>query len=298
MEPRAERKRLYSWLRYCLIGEGLPDEHLIQTQPLDRCHTGILFPLQPGEYGEDVAAEPDEAADDDTPVNAQRVQPAGNLDNRRFVPPSSVGFSFYISGGSVQLQLIASAMRYRLENESDDQAIPRQQDGRFATEWRRERLGGTDGEAHDCQAPRQRRVTSERIPVFLPVGEKTALAQLLLLWRPLHDGWLVTASLSNTQRLAPPLEANATTGRARAVQRNQLALFEVGLRCVIDAGVVGPYPGQSFADLTQEEQELELQYQTHRVYAVGHGAAVEWELGTSRSTASAPNSCPLARSPR
>lgn len=59
MEPRADRYRLYLWLRSCLIGERLADARLAQTQPLERCHTGILFPLQPGAYGEDVAADLD-----------------------------------------------------------------------------------------------------------------------------------------------------------------------------------------------------------------------------------------------
>jgi hypothetical protein len=121
-------------------------------------------------------------------------------------------------------------------------------------------------------------VHTESTPVFANGTHKTALAELRLLWRPVHEGWLVTVSLSNTQCMDPKLENNASAGRERAIQRNRLALFEVQLRCVIDAGTVGPYPGQSFADLTEEEQELELQYQAHRVYAVGHGAAVDWTL--------------------
>ena len=105
-------------------------------------------------------------------------------------------------------------------------------------------------------------------------------AELFVLWRPLADGWLVTASLSNTQA--------AETGRdsaETAAKGNEQALFEAELACIIDSGEVGPYPGVQYSLLSDEEQELEFQYRHHRVYAIGHGAAVDWDLKDGRVAA-------------
>ena len=47
-------------------------------------------------------------------------------------------------------------------------------------------------------------------------------------------------------------------------------------------GKVCPYPGVQYSLLCKEEQELTLQYRHHRVDAVGHGAAAEWDLAGER----------------
>lgn len=56
------------------------------------------------------------------------------------------------------------------------------------------------------------------------------------------------------------------------------SLFESELRCFIPEQAVRNYPRVSHALLSDEEQELELRYKDERVYAIGHGVAVDWRL--------------------
>ena len=64
--------------------------------------------------------------------------------------------------------------------------------------------------------------------------------------------------------------------RQRAVERVDKSLFEARLECAVEGGQLVEYPRVDPSLLTEEEQELELQYRDRRIYAVGHGAAVDW----------------------
>ncbi|WPL19694.1 hypothetical protein Thiowin_04835 [Thiorhodovibrio winogradskyi] len=264
------RDRLYAWLRQCLIGEG---EALIGIKPLDRYQTGILFPILRGEFGIDPARDESDAGDHIDEGDGDAGEAAHQVlgispRKQRFVPPSSVGFSFFVVGEKIRLQLVPRARRYFLTGASDEHGITRDQQGRFANNWESDDLGGDESVAYEFVAPDDRRFLRTSFDVFS--DGNNALAELLLIWRPLARGWLVTASLSNTQLLMP-----SNQGEKESRERNTMALFDVGLECIIDAGVVGPYPGVSFDQLSDEDQELELRYRNHRVYAIGHGAAVD-----------------------
>ncbi len=272
MEFNTHRDEIYDWLRRCLIGPGAAGgSDLNRIKPLDRYQTGILFPIVKGEEGLDPAA-PIEVAEEDAegedqdgpgPTVTSVSQP-----RRRFVPPSSVGLSFFVAGDDIRLQLIPRAVHYALQGERDGA-------GRFVqAEWRRDLLGADDSETCNLAAPRRRQAETWRQPAF------DGRAELFVLWRPLADGWLVTTSLSNTQCLAH--QGDRDKG---AVEGNERALFEAELACTIDSGEVGPYPGVQYSLLSNEEQELEFQYRHHRVYAIGHGAAVDWDLKDGRVAA-------------
>ena len=271
MDYNSHRNQLYRWLRACLLGPGTDADtgYLHRIKPLDRYQTGILFPIVRGENGLDPAADIDEGEDPEvigdqdgpgpTPSSASRPK-------RRFVPPSSMGLSFFVSGEEIRLQLIPCATYYRPRTE---QTAAGRRD-----EWERLQLGAGDSEARNMRAPDTRRTITVRQDVF------DGRAELFVLWRRLADGWLVTASLSNTQ-----IAEAARDSPAAGAKRNEQALFEAGLDCIIDSGEVGPYPGVQYSLLSDEEQELEFQYRHHRVYAIGHGAAVDWELRDGRVAA-------------
>ncbi len=273
MDYNAYRERIYHWLHSCLIGPGNDPiaEHTLRIKPLERYQTGILFPIVKGEDGLDPAAGEIEDLDDASDLQGDQdgVQPtsvSANQPRRRFVPPSSVGFSFFVCGDDIRFQLIPRAVRYE---PLDDRTMVG-----HADDWQYIQLGANDTEAHDLVAPHGGGAAIWRERVFYQRGE------LFVLWRPLADGWLVTASLSNTQELSQIQDRSKYEA-----ERNAKVLFEVGLECVIDAGVVGSYPGVHYDNLTPEEQELELQYRRHRVYAIGHGAAVNWEYKDDRVVA-------------
>ena len=90
--------------------------------------------------------------------------------------------------------------------------------------------------------------------------------------RPHRDGAILTITLFN--RLAA-----GDSGPGRAQERIEKSLFEARVECVVEDGELVEYPRVDPSLLTEEEQELELQYKDRRIYAVGHGAAVDWDAG-------------------
>ncbi len=68
----------------------------------------------------------------------------------------------------------------------------------------------------------------------------------------------------------------------RTRDRVSKSLFEVRLECVVESGDLLEYPRVEPSLLTHEEQELELQYRDKRIYAIGHGAAANWDTSPNR----------------
>ncbi len=178
---------------------------------------------------------------------------------RRYIPPSSVGFSFFASGRDLRFQVCCSAVRYeRKEN--------RDATGQFTrTEYRRIPLGG--GEESITFT------STNRLQIWPrpDKGSNGSRAGIDVLRRPFRDGWIITVSLFNAQELDPG-------GSPQSISQERIAksLFEVDLRCHLESGEVGTYPRVDYSLLDDEEQELELQYRSRHIYAVGHGAAVNW----------------------
>lgn len=244
------------------MGPGFQENILAGIQPADRYHVGVLFPIIKGEEGIDPASEyPDECDGTvslgDDKKNGDGVNPTQK--KRRYIPPSSVGFSFFIQGDRIELQVQSSAVRYARTGERDHR-------GRFIRqEWQGEKIASPAGETINLRAPQIRKTCSERFKVF---AEK---AEIFSLWRPYATGWITTISLCNTA------EAVCDTPRQWKSARNEKSLFEARLGCTVDTGEVGNYPRVDRALLTEEEQELELQYKDRHIYAVGHGAAADWK---------------------
>ncbi len=259
------RKRLIDWLRNQLIGPA--GEGSLRMSPLDRYPTGVLHPIDPSLSGVDPAAEPQGEAepallDDDEDANgddeADGEPLARPVRRRRYVPPSSVGFSFYMRG-TVRLAIAASAAVYRGPGERDDA-------GRFQrAEYRRSALPKTAVE-WSASAPRTSHV------IWNDCAGWTGSAGIDVRARPHGDGRIVTVTLFNRTALAPAKQA---VDRTRA--RVEKALFEARLDCLIESGELLEYPRADLSLLTEEEQELELQYREQRIYAVGHGGAAGWE---------------------
>lgn len=280
-----ERERVYRWIRHALLGPpvGLggtgPVATLNGIKPLERFQTAILFPVASDESGLDPA---DDDAEDDTETGliagdgGEKTAAASvGRGKRRIVPPSSVGFSYFVQGDVVELQLIPRAVRYDLRKEGPWE------------EWRAIVLGEQGSDARSLRLPSEDpALVRKQFDVFADqAGSGEKMARLDVRWRVYKDGWLVTVSLSNTQAAAPQAGNSADSGRARnqaLIELNKLALFEVALECVINEGQVGPYPRTDFQLLGEEEQELELRYRNHIIYAIGHGAAVDWTLRDGR----------------
>ena len=254
------REKLVNWLRQQLIGPAGEGE--LGVSPLVRYPTGVLYPIEPGESGIDPASadlatmdstrledQEEETLATDTEEGESLAQPARR---RRYVPPSSVGFSFCVRG-DVRLSITASATTYRATDDRDEF-------GQFqATRYERTRLD------------EQTLIWSKSDKSNQRIWENQAGIDIRA--RPHRHGTIVTVTMVNRGELA----RNAAP-RQRAVERVDKSLFEARLECAVEGGQLVEYPRVDPSLLTEEEQELELQYRDRRIYAVGHGAAVDWEV--------------------
>ena len=256
---KTARRDLLNWLKRQLIGPA-SGENLLRGSPLDRYPTGILFPIMRDEEGIDPASVSDDDDDteslgDDTTAGSD-AQPATK--RRRYMPPSSVGFSFFASGEEVRLHVVFSAARYEEKRDSK----------KLTGQYKRVCIGG-DNEAKTFTQPDKPPSTQPNQRVDVLGGS----ASVDVLWRPFQNGWIVTVSLFNKHELN-------TKGKPKELtqERTRQSLFEVNLRCSLEAGEIGTYPRVDKCLLSEEDQELELQYKHRHIYAIGHGAAVDWRV--------------------
>lgn len=293
MNYAENRKYLVEWIRSQLTGSVSDEGRKLGVRPPGRCTDpeekyeiirgispaerfpiGILYPVYKGSDGIDPASETQDDEDDGFSTagdsNDQPAEPV--IKRRRYVPPSSVGFSFFVRGKTIKFQVLCSSVRYKKKSVEGNRVVARDEEGRFTKdEWYRIPLTDTDGEVNTFTAPAYTKNVTVREPVRKRVAVLGGRAGIDVLWRPFLDGWLTTVSLFNTHELAVDGDA-----KMLSLERNEHSLFEVELRCVFDAGEVGVYPRVDKSLLTEEEQELELQYKHRHIYAVGHGAAVNW----------------------
>lgn len=273
MDYRNKREEVVDWLRRQLIGPGNEKKQPIDSEsdkeilqgisPLDRYPTGVLFPVIRGEEGLDPVSVSDEedAGIGEEKKEINKAEPV--VKPRRYMPPSSVGFSFFARGDLVRFQIICAATRYKRIGERDER-------GRFRKiEYERIKLGGDKETATVSVTVHQlKKQFTQRCSVF------GGLAGIDVLWRPFSDGLIVTVSLFNNRQ---EMDGEGAP-KSFKQDRNDKSLFEVELRCVLEAGEIGTYPRVDKSLLTEEEQELELQYEHRHIYAVGHGAAVDWSV--------------------
>ncbi|PIE43295.1 MAG: helicase [Gammaproteobacteria bacterium] len=259
------RKQLIDWVRQQLVGppkakrDGF-DIH--KVLPTERFPCGVLYPASKWGEGIDPASEDLDDVEGVTEVGGESVAEPATV--RRYIPPSSLGFSFFVKGADICFQVLTRAVSYEY--------MERDEQGQYKNTWIRRELvseRGDDEEFKNITCPgkdqRQR---------FSSLGDK---AHLDVQWRRFADGWIVTVSLCNAQELA-----DSATGREYVYERAEKTLFEASLRCVIDAGDVGVYPRVDRSLLDQEEQEIELQYAHRHIYAIGHGCAANWEVKDGR----------------
>jgi hypothetical protein len=239
------RERLIDWVRRQLIGPpdstppGSPE--LRRVLPTKRFPCGALYPTSKCGEGIDPASED---------VDEATV--------RRYIPPSSLGFSFFIKGEDIRFQVLCGAVRYKKIKES-------KRDEFFLNDWERVSGKGDDEESETISCPGK-----DQRQTFSKLEDR---ASVDIQWRHFADGWIVTVSLCNAQELAD----SAKKARLYVNERAGKTLFEARLRCVIEAGDVGVYPRVDRSLLNDEEQEIELQYAHRRIYAIGHGCAANWE---------------------
>ena len=254
------RSRLVDWLRSQLIGP-LPysSETLRDISPVRRFPLGVLYPVEHGESGLDPAFDASRTLGSGENLVDEREEVLDRGDGtetvlgrpvqrRRYVPPSSVGFSCFVRG-NVRLRIDACAVAYERLSDRDER-------GRFtAQEYKRSPLP-------------KRTVVWEAGAASEDLGGSPFGVSVRR--RSLRGGSILTVTLFNRQ------EIGFQEFRAKALAEK--SLFEAHLECCVRTGRLMEYPRVDKALLAEEEREIELQYRDRAIYAIGHGGSVDWEL--------------------
>ena len=256
MDYVGPRNRFRDWLRRQMIGPAQSDEgNLVDMSPLDRYPVGVLHPAGPGISGTDPAGEmllessEEILADTEQDARPLAEPPA----KRRYVPPSAAGFSCFIRGRP-RLYITVQGSCYKRIGARDPQGRFRRQEYQRIP-WEETTLVWTGDSLIDKPASPHFGVDVRR--------------------RPFLDGAIFTITLFNRQQVQEQ-------GWRYSQELVEKSLFEVHLACSVEAGELAEYPRVDRSLLTEEEQELEFQYRNRRIYAVGHGTAVNWSLKEDR----------------
>jgi len=262
MDYSSARSRLVQWLRDQLIGptHGAEDS-LSGISPLERYPAGVLHPVESAESDLQPRSEqyPDSGSESEPEDPGEGVLADGEgtesqlgrpVRRRRYVPPSSVGFSCFIRG-KARLEVTVSFAKYKVGPE-------RSPSGTYS---KREYLRSSWEESF---------VWEEGAPLAdwteMPFGVEVRQ-------RRLANGSILTVSLFN--------RPESGLGDYRALRTKRViegSLFEVHMECRVSSGKLLEYPRVDRELLTEEEREIELQYRGRAIYAVGHGAAVRWSM--------------------
>ena len=153
MNYHTHRQRLVEWVRSQLTGllseEGKklgihPPGRYIDAEneyeilrgisPVERFPTGVLYPIYKGAEGIDPASEiQDDDEEETSTLDADLLEKAAEppVKRRRYIPPSSVGFSFFVRGEKIELKVFCSAVRYETIGVKDNYGVTRDEVGRF-----------------------------------------------------------------------------------------------------------------------------------------------------------------------
>jgi len=258
MAPKEQRNRFVKLTKKQLIGADLKDNLLIGQKPLDRFFTGFLFPIVEG----DIALENDEEFEDDDNLNSndtEQIKPVKK--EKRYIPPSSAGFSFFIIGDNIKLRVYYNAVQYELLSERDEL------NQKFVSQrWKKNYLAD-DGKEVEFSPN-----SKNQYKVF------NGKAKIDALWRPYNDGYIVTITMSNDTKID-----STRTKKLFNLDQNKNTLFEVEFKCIIESGNVDIYPSKDRSLLSDEEKEIELRYKDLHIYAVGHGTAVNWKRNKQKN---------------
>ena len=261
------RNMLVRWLRRQLIGPA-DEKALLKMSPVNRYPVGVLHPTYPFGSGID-PADSDRLLDSSEKTGstgvAEKPEEASPVRKRRFMPPSSAGVSFFIRGDA-RIMISARATVYKHDKEYD-----RDEKGQFLPlQFIRAAL---DELSMDWRVSHGSRRLSREDCGGNEIFEIDARSTVI------QDGLICTVSLSNPQHMG-----STKSTRDWAKERAKRSLFEAELECIVESGQVAEFPRVDEHLLSKEEQELELQYESRSILAVGHGAAAAWDTTSEGKT--------------
>ena len=244
MDFEIARGSLIEWLRSQLIGPATEDA-IIDENPLKLYSVGVLSPIG---FSSSVRPNSPNAGQFDGSSIVEEDSDKDFSYSRYYTAPSTVGFTFFVSRDA-QLTITASASCYRSRGKRD-------KSGKYLKQfYKRVEL-------------QQFQITIDK-PSFFKQIIWEDWAAIVLEPRPQTNGTLCTLALSNLKRGPKGF---------RHSDKAELHLFEVHLCCTVESGEILEHPRLDPSMMSEEELELELQYKDRKIFAVGHGAAVDWDV--------------------
>ena len=240
---------LLGWVKEQVTGEDLKDGILFESNPFNRYFTGILYPIS------ELQEELDDELEEDSVASTQVKK------SSHYQPPSSMGFSFYMAGGEQSLRVFFKAAVFLPIIKKDSR--PR---------WEKQSLGIKDG---------QEIVFNSSAGSTVSHQVWDGKARIEVIWRPYGEGQIATVTMTNTnlyEESAQQSEESKSENPRK--ERAEKSLFEVELKCIVKNELVFDYPRVNKSLLSDEEKEIELRYADERIYAIGHGVAVDWSVNT------------------
>jgi hypothetical protein len=127
----------------------------------------------------------DETSDQSNVVEASQK-------TNRYMPPSSVGFSFFIRGDQIEFQVQYFAVRYESGKEPSEK-------GRYLSQnWQRISLSSDDDHVGNYAIHGALKGNESKETLKFRDSVLQGHAELDVLFRPFADGWIVTVSLCNS----------------------------------------------------------------------------------------------------
>ena len=253
------REKVVSEFRSLVYGpRGGNDEFIAGNRGLTlRYLTGILFPQ--GEKRADLSSDDESFGEEDGSVEGKtREDFSGDSDNPLSMAneelPSSVGITFVIKKGE-DFTIYCSAARYERQVESDESTdkgfrrIPLEESILQAKTIKKNQNIFHDGDEYRAKIHIFRRNSKDR-----------------------KDCEIVTVTLVNE------LSKNKTS--QRSIKNVKRRLYQVKLKC--KSNDIQPYDFNKVELNDIEENILSLQYSDNPVYAIGHGASVDWKLNEKK----------------
>ncbi len=239
------RARLVEWLRSQMIGPATEDT-IIKENPLKLYPVGVLSPQ---DFTSTHRIDHPRVTQLDGSSNGKE-DPNEKFSYRRYyTAPSSVGFTFFVSQDA-QLSISASASRYK-------SLAKRDESGRYVKQIYRR-----------IELPHLELTIDQPNNIFKQtIWDDQAC--IMLEPRPQTNGILCTLAISNSQ---------SGPESVRHSDKAEACLFEVRLNCTIESGDIFELPRTPRSMMSEEELEFELQYKDRKIFAVGHGAAVDWDM--------------------
>ena len=111
MDLNKKREEFINYTKKQLIGFDIKDNTLVGQNPLDRFFTGFLFPVFESEEGLDSIEEDNENSD----IETENTEAKQIKKEKRYIPPSSAGFSFFITGDNINLRVFYNAVKYSIK---------------------------------------------------------------------------------------------------------------------------------------------------------------------------------------